>query len=69
MTAQGRCPSCGAATPRSADNRYRPFCSERCALVDLGAWFGGEHRIPGAEAPAADAGQDEAGDDAEYHRH
>lgn len=28
------------------DNPYRPFCSERCQLVDLGAWFGTEYRIP-----------------------
>ncbi len=28
------------------DNPYRPFCSERCQLVDLGAWFGTDYRIP-----------------------
>ncbi len=26
---------------------FRPFCSERCKLIDLGKWLGGEHAIPG----------------------
>jgi endogenous inhibitor of DNA gyrase (YacG/DUF329 family) len=26
---------------------FRPFCSERCRLIDLGAWAGEDHRIPG----------------------
>ncbi len=29
------------------DNPFRPFCSERCKLIDLGAWVDGEYRIPG----------------------
>ncbi len=28
-------------------NPYRPFCSERCRLIDLGAWSEGKYRIPG----------------------
>jgi endogenous inhibitor of DNA gyrase (YacG/DUF329 family) len=35
-------------------NAYRPFCSERCKLIDLGAWFSEEHRVAGEEAPADD---------------
>ena len=31
---------------------FRPFCSERCRLIDLGAWFTGQHAIPGDTAPA-----------------
>jgi endogenous inhibitor of DNA gyrase (YacG/DUF329 family) len=31
----------------SADNVFRPFCSERCKLVDLGAWVSGARAIPG----------------------
>jgi endogenous inhibitor of DNA gyrase (YacG/DUF329 family) len=37
-------------TPESA---YRPFCSERCRLIDLGAWFDEKHRIPD-ESPGAE---------------
>ena len=31
------------------DNRWRPFCSERCRLVDLSHWLGGEYVIPGPD--------------------
>ncbi|MDQ2069495.1 DNA gyrase inhibitor YacG [Natronospira bacteriovora] len=40
------CPHCGKKTPFSPDNRWRPFCSERCRMVDLGEWFNEEKRIP-----------------------
>ena len=43
------CPICGrlvsVQTPQAA--RLRPFCSVRCADVDLGRWFGGAYAIPG----------------------
>ncbi len=38
-----RCPVCGK--PRSEE--YRPFCSKRCADVDLGRWLSGRYAIPG----------------------
>lgn len=41
------CPVCGK--PTVAD--YRPFCSRRCADVDLGRWLTGSYRVPTAEAP------------------
>ncbi len=44
-----RCPQCGKPALLSPDNRYRPFCSERCKLIDLGAWASGQYAIPGAE--------------------
>lgn len=44
---QVKCPGCGKPIEWSVGNRWRPFCSERCRLVDLGAWFAGEHVIPG----------------------
>jgi endogenous inhibitor of DNA gyrase (YacG/DUF329 family) len=31
---------------------FRPFCSERCKMIDLGAWFAGKHVIPGEEIPS-----------------
>ncbi|MFZ1574832.1 MAG: DNA gyrase inhibitor YacG [Chromatiaceae bacterium] len=40
------CPHCGASVPWTAASPWRPFCSERCRLIDLGAWFDEGHRIP-----------------------
>jgi uncharacterized protein len=48
------CPQCGKSARLDVQNRWRPFCSERCKLVDLGAWFSGERAIPADEAPPAD---------------
>ena len=41
------CPTCGAPVEWSAESPNRPFCSERCKLIDLGAWAAEEHAIPG----------------------
>ncbi len=32
------CPTCGAEVKWLPENRFRPFCCERCRLIDLGAW-------------------------------
>lgn len=53
-----KCPTCGK--PAVAD--CRPFCSERCANIDLGRWFNGDYRIPTNEVPA-DIPGDVPGDD------
>lgn len=50
---KGTCPQCGQAAIRSRDNPWRPFCSERCRLIDLGAWLDESHRIPTGE-PTSD---------------
>jgi endogenous inhibitor of DNA gyrase (YacG/DUF329 family) len=41
-----RCPQCGGESLWSADNKFRPFCSERCKLIDLGAWASESYRVP-----------------------
>ena len=41
-----RCPACGGPSVYAPENRYRPFCSERCKLHDLGAWASDAYRIP-----------------------
>jgi len=46
-----RCPHCGSSTRLDAANRWRPFCSERCKLLDLGEWFSGRRAIPGEPVP------------------
>lgn len=43
------CPTCKKAVTYSTANPYRPFCSERCKLIDLGAWAAEEHVIAGQE--------------------
>jgi endogenous inhibitor of DNA gyrase (YacG/DUF329 family) len=49
------CPQC--ATPVDwQNNPFRPFCSERCRLIDLGAWLDEKYTIPG---PLADESADE----------
>ena len=42
-----RCPHCGPRAKATQENPWRPFCSRRCKLIDLGAWFEEEHRIAG----------------------
>lgn len=41
------CPKCKKLVEWSTDNPHRPFCSERCKLIDFGAWANEEHSIPG----------------------
>ena len=50
MTAIVDCPVCGTKTEFSPANRWRPFCSERCKLIDLGQWASDGYVIPG-DAP------------------
>ena len=44
------CPQCRTKVVWSQDNPYRPFCSKRCRLLDLGAWADESHRIAGEPA-------------------
>ena len=41
------CPTCQKKTVYSKDNPYRPFCCERCKLIDLGEWANENHSIAG----------------------
>lgn len=45
------CPTCKQELAWSSDNPFRPFCSERCQLIDFGAWANEEHSIPGELDP------------------
>ena len=57
MTRTVCCPICGKS---AEDTRLRPFCSARCADVDLGRWFTGAYRVPG-EATTAERGEEAQG--------
>lgn len=42
-----KCPTCQADVEWGPQSPFRPFCSDRCKLIDLGAWAAEEHSIPG----------------------
>jgi uncharacterized protein len=42
-----KCPTCGTPVLWDESSRFRPFCSERCRTIDLGAWAAERHRIAG----------------------
>jgi uncharacterized protein len=44
------CPICG----KPVEARFTPFCSRRCADIDLGRWLKGNYAIPGAPDSGAD---------------
>jgi endogenous inhibitor of DNA gyrase (YacG/DUF329 family) len=58
-----RCPTCGASVEWTPQSKWRPFCSERCRTIDLGAWANESYRVPAvgkddedeAGAPGPDA--------------
>ena len=59
-----RCPTCRASVPWDATSPYRPFCSERCKNIDLGAWASERYAIGGDP----DEGQEGAGAEADDKR-
>jgi hypothetical protein len=52
------CPACGKAVTWDTASKWRPFCSERCSLIDLGDWANETNRIPADESETVD-GSDE----------
>jgi endogenous inhibitor of DNA gyrase (YacG/DUF329 family) len=48
------CPNCGVAVPWTPASRWRPFCSERCKIIDFGGWASEAYRVATAEAPDPD---------------
>jgi uncharacterized protein len=51
MSGERKCPICRRALAEDpASVRFRPFCSKRCADVDLGRWLGGTYAIPAVES-------------------
>lgn len=58
-----RCPVCKRYTSWK-DNPWRPFCSERCKMIDLGRWAMEEYRIEGKKIKESDR----EGEDQAYHQ-
>lgn len=46
------CPHCQAPVVWGPESPFRPFCSERCRQIDLGAWANGDYCVPGHAEPA-----------------
>jgi endogenous inhibitor of DNA gyrase (YacG/DUF329 family) len=47
------CPICSVAVSWTPENRWKPFCSERCKLIDLGQWATEKYRVPAEPVPDA----------------
>lgn len=45
------CPQCHRQHEWDRASPWRPFCSERCQLIDLGAWLTERHVLPGESSP------------------
>lgn len=64
-----KCPTCSKPVEWEG-NLFRPFCTERCKLIDLGRWVDEEYRVPGKEVSTEDPanvedGRTDSGDAAE----
>lgn len=46
---QVKCPQCGVQVPWSSASPYRPFCSQRCKTMDLGAWASEDYHLQAQE--------------------
>jgi len=53
-----KCPTCDKQVEWQ-DNPFRPFCSERCKLIDLSKWVSEEYRVPGRSVPGEPVEDDE----------
>ena len=49
------CPICSHAVVWNVGNRWKPFCSERCKMIDLGQWATESYRVPAEEQESDDA--------------
>ena len=58
-----KCPQCKADVPWTPESKWRPFCSERCKTIDLGAWASERYRIETHETPEGGVGRNDASDD------
>lgn len=52
------CPRCGQPSTWT-NNEFRPFCSDRCKLIDLGAWANDTYKLPTEDSPQAESNQND----------
>lgn len=60
-----KCPTCQKEVEWSTNSPFRPFCSKRCQLIDLGEWASESHRIPDDTTEITE--QDLWSEDAHFH--
>lgn len=56
------CPHCGNPVDWNQKPKWRPFCSERCRMIDLGEWLSEKKAIPGEPADVPEQAPDEEHD-------
>ena len=49
-----KCPTCQKQVEWNSTSTYRPFCSDRCRLIDLGEWASEKHAIPDEPLPTTE---------------
>jgi endogenous inhibitor of DNA gyrase (YacG/DUF329 family) len=57
------CPICNKANTWQPENKFRPFCSDRCKLIDLGEWANESRAIPGKPVDFTQTDEEEDGSD------
>jgi endogenous inhibitor of DNA gyrase (YacG/DUF329 family) len=62
------CPACGKGVEWTDSHPHRPFCSERCRTIDLGAWAAERYRVPVVEDKDEPDTHDPAGSGGEQSR-
>jgi len=58
MSLSMKCPQCGEMFDKDLPSSSKPFCSERCKLIDLGAWADGSYSIPAEDSPMSEQTSD-----------
>lgn len=53
------CPHCNKKGTWKQDNPFRPFCCERCKIIDLGAWADQRYSIPSEDSPSSEDQSDQ----------
>lgn len=56
---QVKCPRCSKPALFTQENPHRPFCSERCKIIDLGAWAEEKYAIPASVQPELEENTDQ----------
>lgn len=66
-----KCPQCKTETVYSPENPFRPFCSDRCRLIDLGQWASESYKIPDTKtsSDALNMIDDNSQDSSDDHKH
>jgi len=66
MSKQVKCPTCGKPSSFSPENKFRPFCSERCQTLDLGAWAEEKFAIPSEDSEISTVNKNQESDDLDH---